>query len=218
MVQLLVSPTIPCLAAIISGISTPKHLACPHSLCRLQGADCPRSAAFLPVSSLPPLPSPEGESPSRYRFLCPDKSFPLRSPPRAPREVAFIPCPGPSSARSPSRGGVLALYQASLCGGLSRQLPASPYALRSNASGVAVVASQPHQQTRRRRCPWPWQVQRPRPAALPLVRACQRSRARLPPHRIGVHNCASEPKRARRYRRQVRCPLLTMLPLLPPGF
>lgn len=160
----------------------------------------PSLGPFLPMSSLPPLPSPEGESPSLYRFLCPDKSPPLRSPPRALHEVAFIPCPGSSSVRSPPRGSVLAIYQATLCGGLSHQLPASPYALRSNASGVAVVASQPRQQTQRRRCPWPWQVRHPRPTALPLVRVCQRSRARHPPHRIGVHTRASKPKRVRRYR------------------
>jgi len=29
-----------------------------------------------------------------YRFLCSDKSFPPQSPPRAPCEVTFIPCPG----------------------------------------------------------------------------------------------------------------------------
>jgi len=59
--------------------------------------------------------------------------------------------------------------------------PTSPYAPGSNASGVAAVASQPRQQTRRRQCPWPWQVQCPRPAALSLDRACQRPRPRLPP-------------------------------------
>jgi len=49
------------------------------------------------MSSLPPLRSPEGEYgefPSLYRFLCLDKSFPLRSPPCAPCKVTFIPCPG----------------------------------------------------------------------------------------------------------------------------
>jgi len=41
-----------------------------------------------------PLHFPEGEFPSLYRFLYSDKLFPLQSPPCAPCEVAFIPCPG----------------------------------------------------------------------------------------------------------------------------
>ena len=38
---------------------------------------------------------------------------------------------------------------------------------------------QPRQQIRRRKCPRPWQVQRPRPAAPPLIRSCQRPGVRL---------------------------------------
>ena len=38
---------------------------------------------------------------------------------------------------------------------------------------------QPRQQIRRRQRPRPWQVQRPRPAALPLIRACQHLGVRL---------------------------------------
>ena len=79
--------------------------------------------------------------------------------------------------------------------------------------GLGGGGSQPCQRVRRRRCPWPGPVQRPRPVALLLVRACQHLRVR------GALHPRSRPWQQARdgLGSQVRCPVLTTPPLIPAG-
>ena len=73
--------------------------------------------------------------------------------------------------------------------------------------------SRPRQRVRRWRCPWPGLVQRPRPAVLPLVRSRQCLRVQ------GASHPRSRPWQQARdgLGSQVRCPVLTTLPLVRAG-
>jgi len=122
MLQLLVSPTIPWLAPIISSIPTPKHSACPPSPYCPQLVSAPCKVAFFHALTYPPSAASRGECPLLGCTL--SQSLSLRAPScRSPLlgRIIF----DPMSACLPFPRGASTLSQALPCGGLRTCSPCS---------------------------------------------------------------------------------------------